>query len=339
MKDIQLTLMSLCKEKSGDRNLATDLADLLHINLDAAYRRIRGTTLLNIEELNMICHHYKVSADAVMNYKSNLVPFQFHAMFKDKFQINKYLTQIAQALHHMVKSGKGEITITAMDIPYFRQFGFKSLSRFKLFFWQKSVLNLEQYRHKKFNAQEEILEYEEIVEQIYFDYHGIDSAEIWASETLDTTFKQVQYYIESGLFDDEHSLQLVCDNLDELLNKLEREAETGRKSALSSAGQRSGKFEMFQSDIYLSNNCVQAKIDDRIYTYVSFNTFNSLMTYDEDFSEESQRWVEQLKSKSILLSEVSEKFRFQFFQKMRQKVNILRKFGKLSSEKEIINYD
>jgi hypothetical protein len=320
----QLTLMKMCKEKTGDNNLAHILSELLHINLDAAYRRIRGTTPLTLDEVTAICHHFQVSMDAVMAYKGHLVPFQFNAMFQDKFQIIEYLKNIRKAMQEMTHIPKGHISITAMDIPFFRQFGYKALSRFKLFFWQKSVLNLEQYRHKKFSADEVVEDFEDIVEDIYYYYHGIDSYEIWAPETLDTTIKQVQYYYDSGLFDSLEDAVKICHSLEDLLLKLEREAESGKKSILNAKGQLSGSFKIYQSDIFLSNNCIQAFMGPQVFTYITFNSFNHLMTYTPEFSHECSLWVDQLRSKSILLSEVSEKLRYQFFVHLRRKIINLR---------------
>jgi hypothetical protein len=40
-----------------------ELADLLKLSSDSAYRRIRCETLFNIEEISLICKHFKVSFD------------------------------------------------------------------------------------------------------------------------------------------------------------------------------------------------------------------------------------------------------------------------------------
>ncbi len=321
----QIALMKVCKDKAGGNNLAHILSEILHINLDAAYRRMRGTTPLTLDEVTVICHHFQVSMDAVMSYKGNLVPFQFNSMFQDNYHILEYLQNIRKSMKEMSAVPNGILSLTAMDIPFFRQFGYKSLSRFKLFFWQKSVLNLEQYRHSRFSADEEAEDFEHIVEDIYYYYHGINSYEIWAPETLDTTIKQVQYYLDSGLFKSLEDAIKICESLDQLLNKLEREAESGKKSILNAKGELSASFKMYQSDIFLSNNCIQAHMGSQVFTYIAFNSFNNIMTYSPEFSKECTMWVDQLKSKSILLSEVSEKLRYRFFVELRQKIQNLKK--------------
>ena len=322
----QRFLIEQCNERVGNKNLAPVLSELLGINPDAAYRRMRCTTELSFNEIQKICIHFNISFDSVINYRGRLVPFQFNGMFQDKFSIIGYLSNIEQELKMLagLEDNNGRITMTATDLPYFRQFGFKSLSRFKLFFWQRSVLNLDEYSARKFDADESLGEYEDITDRIYQSYHGIPSVEVWAPETLDSTIKQIQYYLESGLFVDRSSAYQVCDDIDALLTKLEGEAQSGRKRIIADQDLISSTFEMYQSDIFLSNNCIQAVKDGRTYTYVSFNSFNSLMSYSPHFSDECNRWIEQIRSKSILLSEVSEKLRYQFFKSLRSKLDNLR---------------
>jgi hypothetical protein len=320
----QHILMEQCKERVGTKSLATELSDLLGVNADAAYRRMRGETALTFDEIQKICLHFNISFDSIINYQGKLVPFQFSAMFGADFSILKYLRNIETEVKSLGASEDARIVMTAMDLPYFRQFGFKHLSRFKLFFWQRSVLNLPDFRHKKFDADEYVEEYEKITENIYKHYHLVESVEIWAPETLDSTIKQIQYFADSGLFANDDCGIKICNDMDALLNKLEREAERGQKSLSARDGSFSSPFKMYQSDIYMSNNCIQGYLGGKVFTYVSFNSFNSLMSFTPNFSEECNRWIEQIRLKSVLLSEVSEKLRYQFFKSLRLKVSELR---------------
>lgn len=331
MTSNQVILLQQCKERSKNKNFATELSELLGVNLDAAYRRLRGDTPLTFHEIQKLCLTYNISFDSVINYQGSLVPFKFNAMFQSKFKILTYLNNIEAELKALAQNpDHSSILMTAMDLPYFRQFGFQSLSRFKLFFWQRSVLNLPEFAQIKYDANDSISEYEDITKRIYTHYHGVNSVEIWAPETLDSTIKQIQYYLDSGLFTNLSSALAICNDIDALLQKLELEAQIGRKKIQTENGSISSKFEMYQSDIFLSNNCIQAFAGERIYTYVSFNSFNSLMSFSPPFSDECGLWINQIKSKSILLSEVSEKLRYQFFKSLRDKLTIVTENAKMT---------
>ncbi|AEV32336.1 hypothetical protein Oweho_1337 [Owenweeksia hongkongensis DSM 17368] len=94
---------------------------------------------------------------------------------------------------------------------------------------------------------------------------------------------------------------MICDDLDRLLNKLEKETFVAKKTHTIGGEHYSSSFEMYQSDICLSNNSIQAFGGGEVYTYVSFNSFNSLMSYAPPFSKECSLWIEQIRVKSIYL--------------------------------------
>lgn len=321
----QPQFLAQCKEKGEGKNFAPELAGLLGMNLDAAYRRIRGATPLTYQEIQKICNHYNVSFDTAVNYNGRAHPFEFTPLFgTNGFDLHNHLTGILEQIRTYAQSDSTLMTLIAMDIPYFRQFGYTTLLRFKLFYWQRGILNMEGHRQKKFDPEACNEGIEEAMAEIYTLYHGIDSVEIWTAETLDSTLKQVMYGVDSGFFASMDDALAVCDDLEQLLKKLEREAMVSKKSLSSDIESASGKFEIYQSDILLGTNTIQVQYDDEIYTYVGFNSFNSLMSKSPTFSEECSRWIGQVRAKSTLLSDVSEKLRYKFFQRLRAKIEKLR---------------
>ena len=320
----QKRFLALCRERSSAKNFAQELSILLGINLDAAYRRIRGSTPLIFNEIHLISAHYNQSFDSVINYEGHSYPFQFIPMFNENFEILQYLSNIESQMKLMTESSDNKFVLTAMDIPFFRAFGYPHLSRFKLFYWQRSVLNISAFNQKKFEANEALPNYDKLARNIYKLYHSINSTEIWSPESLDNSLTQIQYYLDSGLFQSTDSAKRVCDDLDDLLDSLEQGAFAGKKFLSSEGENYSSTMELYQSDVFISNNFIQAHRNGKVYSYVNFNSFNSLMSHSPVFSDECSAWIEQIRVKSILLSMVSEKLRYQFFQGLRKKVRNLR---------------
>ncbi len=322
----QQVFLARCREKAEGKNFAPQLADLLGLNLDAAYRRIRGSTSLTYLEIQKICRHYDVSFDTAVNYQGKSHSFEFTSMFDaDGFDMLTYVRSVLKQLKIFRQDPNCSLTLVSMDLPYFRQFGYSSLQRFKLFYWQRAVLNLEAHRHSKFNPKLCNEAMEEVMKEMYTLYHEFDSIEIWAPETLDSTLKQVQYGMDSGLFNSGEDALLVCDDLDNLLNKLQHEAVEARKTLNAGLNISGGNFGIYQSDILLGSNTVQVQCDRDLYTYIGFNSFNSLMSRSPRFSAECRRWISQVKTKSNLLSDGSEKLRYKFFNHLRNKITKLRK--------------
>ena len=52
------------------------------------------------------------------------------------------------------------------------------------------------------------------------------------------------------------------------------------------------------------------------YSYITFNTMNSITTNNPEFCEETEHWMKNLEKKSNLISGISEKQRYQFFSGM-----------------------
>ncbi len=44
-----------------------ELAEILNISRDSAYRRMRGETILSLDEVKIICNHFGVSLDSLLS--------------------------------------------------------------------------------------------------------------------------------------------------------------------------------------------------------------------------------------------------------------------------------
>ena len=59
----------------GHISMVDDLAEVLDISTDSAYRRIRGEKPINLEEMAKLSSHYKVSLDNFLNLQSDTFIF------------------------------------------------------------------------------------------------------------------------------------------------------------------------------------------------------------------------------------------------------------------------
>ena len=56
-------------------SLPDNIANLLKISIDSAYRRIRGEKELSFEELGLLCSAFNISIDQIMNLGNGKVLF------------------------------------------------------------------------------------------------------------------------------------------------------------------------------------------------------------------------------------------------------------------------
>ena len=74
--DLQIQLFQYLKNKiSPQASLVEEMASLLGISTDSAYRRLRGEKPLSLEEVYKLCIHYKLSLDNMLNLQSDAFLF------------------------------------------------------------------------------------------------------------------------------------------------------------------------------------------------------------------------------------------------------------------------
>ena len=132
-------------------SLVDEVAELLNISNDSAYRRIRAEKPISFEELQKICVHYKISLDQFLHLqKESFIFFGKLATKSDTFY-EEWLAKLLQDLTFMNTFEQKHLYYITKDIPFITYFQFHELATFKSFFWMKSILNYDELKGKKFS--------------------------------------------------------------------------------------------------------------------------------------------------------------------------------------------
>jgi hypothetical protein len=291
--------------------LAEEMADLLQVSTDSAYRRIRGETELTIEEVYKISKKYALSIDDVFSNQNDTVTFSYTKLTDSDHNFEIYLNRLLTHLKTLKKFDNRKIYYVAEEIPVFYSFFSKKLTDFKLFYWQRSVLNVPEYQQKKFDWGVVPQKLIDIAHAAYIEYLNIPSSEIWTSETVLTGIKQIQFYYDSGIISSIQAIELLSEYR-LMIEMIMKNAENSRKNL----SDKTETYFMYNSEVVLGTNCIYVIMGETTYSYISFNSMNSLTTNNPQFCEETEHWVRNLEKKSTLISGVSEKQRYQFFSLM-----------------------
>jgi hypothetical protein len=291
--------------------LAEELSDVLSISLDSAYRRIRGETEISIAELYLLTKKYTLSIDDVFSNQNDTVTFAYTKLTDSEKNFEIYLTRLSQHLKRINTFEKKRIHYVAEEIPLFYSFFSEKLTEFKLFYWQRSVLNIEQYQQQKFNWGVVPQPLVQMAHHLYKEYLTIPSVEVWTDETVLTGIKQILFYFESGILTSEQTL-ILLEEYKQMIIVVQQFAENGSKQK----GHKGDSYQLYNSEVVLGTNCIYVIMGEARYSYISFNTLNSLTTTNPEFCEETEHWMRNLERKSTLISGVAEKQRYQFFSKM-----------------------
>lgn len=307
-KNIFEQIKALTKEK-----LVDVISDVLNISQDAAYRRIRNEKLLTIDELVIICQKFNISFDNQISLvsKTKLVPFGFP--FADmNFNFKDYLKSILLNMQTVQQFG-GTVYFSAKDLPMFHCFQLKSLTKFKLFYWLKTMLSRKDLIGVTFSEFELDEEYFTICSEIYQSYMKVNSVEIWNYETIHGLCSQISYYKTIGFISAEEKT-ILLDEVQSLLKHLAYESEMEQKSLINKKEiTGSGNFKFFFNEVLAADNSIYAEFGEEQAVFMPSIILNYITTYDTQYCNYIKSVFESVMKKSTLISGVNEKDRSLFF--------------------------
>src|SRR5689334_14715830 len=122
---------------SSHLSLVDEVASVLQISTDSAYRRIRGEKALSLEEIYKLCVQYQLSLDHLLNLSSEGFLFRGNFVNPHAFRYEEYLSNIVQQVKYMNGFKQKSMTYLAKDIPIFHHYHFREIAAFKYYFWMK----------------------------------------------------------------------------------------------------------------------------------------------------------------------------------------------------------
>jgi len=325
-QDVQTTFLNMIKE-SMPKNLsfADEIADLLGVSKDSAYRRLRGETTLSLAEIQKLCSHFGVSIDKLLGTSSDQITFQYRSVDGENLTFEDYLYSILGNLK-MINTFEGkELIYLAKDIPPFHYFVFRPLGEFKCFFWMKTILNLPEYADKKFSFEQIQNKYLEVGDLIWAEYVNTPSLEVWSYETINITLRQIEFYCDCGLFENYSDSLILLDYVEKLIKHIKNQAELGQKFHVETDEKGTeGNFQLYSNEISIADTTIFFKMGDTKITFITHNTLNILATSNQAFCENTYNHIQNLIRKSSLISSSSVKERTKFFNRLNKKINKVR---------------
>lgn len=302
-----------------------ELSESLNISVDSAYRRIRGEKALTLDEVMTLCNRYRVSLDILSSKAFGKVTFVYKSIGTDSGDLNEYLQSVIDDFQMLKGSEYVHLYFAAEDIPLFHHLEYDYLTPFKFFYWKKAVLNDPSLEGKRFDMSLISDSTKKLASDIAQSYSNISSTEVWNEDTINSTISQIKYFWEAGLFDSKEDAINVCNDLNLMINHIKAQADIGVKYSRLKAKPdgNSQTIDLYSSEVQIGNNSLFIQADKVKSSFLSFNNFNSLFTYNLEYCVENERWINNLIKKSILISSVSEKQRYKFFKVMLDRVKKL----------------
>lgn len=300
-------------------SFADELAEILSISRDSAYRRIRGETVLSLDEVSTICKKYNLPLDNIIWPSSEVVSFHNRFVTEHDFTFERWLKSIENNLDSINASPKHEMIISAKDVPIFYYFDTPHISAFKMFFWMKSVLGYQQYQKEHFRAELVPQSLIALGKRIYDKFNAVHRTELWSDDTIHASLRQIEYYHDCGFLNTPGEAQHLCDELLEVIRRI-------RELASNGANQNGDeRFHLFKNEILIADNTFLFKMGERRQIFINHNTLNVLTTTQQSFCIQTENYLLNLLNRATKISATGEKQRFKFFNTIEEKINALRK--------------
>ena len=291
--------------------LTQELMDLLSIEREAVYRRLRKEVLFPINEVVKIASKLGLSLDEITGLNSDKVSFLMQPInyLKPTNEDTSYMKRMIKLINNFRNSPNSEYMEICNKLPRSLTSGFQQLRKFSIFKWNY------QYGEEKINLPYSKINITKPMQQTMLDFY-------LAMKNI----SQVSYIFDNMLFDYLvgdiryfHAIQMITDEDKELL-KEEISNLIDYLYLVTNIGafpETRNTVNFYISQINIDTNYSYLYTDNykvfRIHVFNKYETKN----YDPETVSKFRTWMQLKKRSTIQISAVDEKSRIEYFDRQR----------------------
>jgi len=319
MKEItwyDVFLKNLYEKFPKKMRLVDELMQLLSIEREATYRRLRKEVPFPIHEIVKIASEWNISLDEIVGIKSGIIHFQMQPinyLLPSKKEMTN-LQKRVRVLEHIETAIDSDYMEVSNKLPRPLNIGFPILYRFKIFNWAYLYNNERNIRFADIVIPEKIRKEFEAYLRIAKNITNTNF--ILDQNVFDYIVTNVQYY---------HSILLITDEEKEHIKKelhdlLDYMLEIANKGCYPETQK---KVNIYISQLHVNTNysyfyTKKLKVC-RVHAFGKFD----IASYDLRMVENFKTWMNLKKRASMQISEVNERSRIEYFTKQRKIVDSL----------------
>jgi hypothetical protein len=300
-----------------DQKVPVFLSELLNIDKEATYRRLRGEVPFSLYEAIIISKRLGISLDSLAGsvYNRNLAfELKAHSYYELDKEDYRMFGEFLNNLKEISKQPHSELAASYNVFPQLPSHIFYLLAKYNSFKWMYQHRN--KYEIKCFheiNFPDDLFEMHR--DSAYETMKIKETCYIWDNKIFESIVEEIKYFNEIYLINEE-DVQALKDELGKLLDFLEEIATKGKFSTGNKV------------DIYISNINT-----DTAYSYITTGhqnmsmigafVLNYVISFEEGALVLIKEKINSLKRVSTLISGSGEKYRKSFFQEQRNIVSTL----------------
>jgi len=303
---------SLYRKFPKKAQLTQELIDLLNIEREAVYRRLRKEVQFPAHEIVKIATEWSISLDEIVSFCSGQVPFQMRQMnyIDPSEEEMKFLRLVIQSIGYLKNFPDAEFMDICNKLPRQLLAGYKCLNQFYLFKW------IYQYGNEK-----EIVPFSQITisdEQFELtaDYYRAikqvpETNFIWDRMLFDYLVSDITYF---------HSIRMITDDEKACIKKdlfalLDYMLEVANKGYYPETKK---KVNLYVSQLNIDTNYSYAFTPNGNVCFIHVFEKFEIHTFNRAMVSNFKMWMQLKKRSSIQISEVDEKSRMEYFSTQRQ---------------------
>jgi hypothetical protein len=290
--------------------------DLLCIEREAVYRRLRMDVLFTVHEIVTIATAWHISIDELISLNSGAISFQMRNMNyinPSEDELN-FLQKVIDGILYSKQFPNTEFMDICNKLPRQALARYRYLSKFYLFKWDYQYGNNNTVPYSKIILSNEMLkitkEYDDAIKLVP------TSNFIFDLNLFNHLISDIQYFYSIGMITNDEK-DLIKQDLFELLDYMHEIANKG------CFPETKNKVNIYISNIYIDTNYNYVYTPDNNICFVHVFDKFEIYTYNSEIAINFRTWMRRKIRSSIQISEVDERSRLTYFTNQRKLIDSL----------------
>lgn len=294
------------------KRLVDILMDILDLNKESVYRRLRSEVPFTFDEIYTIVHYLGISLDHIIAvYNKETVPFNFH-MHKSSDPVNIYTEIMNMNLELLTKineAAMARVDLVLNRLPFAYALPFENLAKFYYYKWYYHTQNVpSNFYFKDFIVPEQIKEVQNKYVVINANL-GCDITILMDNNLFLSMIKDINYFVNRGLITE--SEQAVFQQ--ELLQCIDLIEDVANRGV-----NKGGVIvNTYISSVDLEPSYVYIEYDNKVCIHYWTSSAEIFSSYDAEMCERQRVWIQSLKKYTTLITRCNAHWRTEYFDKQR----------------------
>ncbi|MDR2476122.1 MAG: hypothetical protein LBD45_09740 [Bacteroidales bacterium] len=308
------TVIRILRKKIPERGkLICFLSNLLHIEKEAVYRRLRYSVPFTFQEISTIVKEMNISLDHHLEIASTKKTFQISLFdYKSPSDIDyAILSDFVELLKAGADDPNSEYGYVSNVLPLSLTIAYPYILRFYLLKWMYQFGDPEvalPFSHVYPTPQLTTIVNSFLEVTALFGYFYY----IWDELTLVYLLNDISYFSRIRLIAPQE-IELIKSDILQMLDDLE-------KTAISGMSPKGKRHHLYISNLNFESNYTRIITGENKFIQIRSFAVNNVILRDEQYFEKMSQWFFSLKKSSILISGSGEMQRIHFFDHQRNRV-------------------